>query len=317
MRFAELQLLRYGRLEDCRLAFPAARSDFHVVYGANEAGKSTTMAAVSDLLFGFPHTTVFNFQFDAKLLRVGAVLEAGSDRLHCLRRKGNKNTLVDAEENPLDEGPLRAMLNDQTREVFRLTSSLDHHRLREGGRALMEAKDDAGQAIFAAGSGLVGVKQVLAALEAEADAVWGRRASEKRAYTKAQREHEAAIRALRESQLRPKEWIEARDARHQAEAKSLELESRRRAASAALSQVERLRRVFEPVRRHGALVERLKVEAAVAVPLLMESSAEEALGLIDAAERRKDIADDLLRAGAVTIERRRGRRSAVGRRSTN
>lgn len=90
MRFAELHLERYGHFEDCRLPFQAGATDFHMVCGANEAGKSTTLSAVSDLLFGFPMRSPFNFRFDYALLRVGAVLEedARHQRQGAVHRRG-------------------------------------------------------------------------------------------------------------------------------------------------------------------------------------------------------------------------------------
>src|SRR5208283_3821917 len=55
VRIARLDLTRYGRFSDHTIDFGAARagaSDFHIVYGLNEAGKSTAAAAILDLLFG-------------------------------------------------------------------------------------------------------------------------------------------------------------------------------------------------------------------------------------------------------------------------
>ena len=54
MRFVKLMLERYGRFEGCELDFRERQPDLHVIYGPNEAGKSTSLSAVSDLLFGFP-----------------------------------------------------------------------------------------------------------------------------------------------------------------------------------------------------------------------------------------------------------------------
>ncbi len=52
MRLLSLSLERYGAFTDRVLEFrPDAR--LHVVLGANEAGKSTALSAVTDLLFGF------------------------------------------------------------------------------------------------------------------------------------------------------------------------------------------------------------------------------------------------------------------------
>jgi uncharacterized protein YhaN len=48
MRFAKLTLERYGRFEGCELNFRGGSPDLHIVYGANEAGKTTSLSAVSD-----------------------------------------------------------------------------------------------------------------------------------------------------------------------------------------------------------------------------------------------------------------------------
>lgn len=61
MRFANLSLERYGHFEDCTLSFRNGQPDLHIIYGANEAGKTTSLAAVSDLLFGFPGRSPYNF----------------------------------------------------------------------------------------------------------------------------------------------------------------------------------------------------------------------------------------------------------------
>ena len=110
MRFASLTLERYGHFDGCELTFRSGGPDLHIVYGANEAGKTTSLAAVSDLLFGFPARSPYNFLFDYALLRVGAVLQEDDRTFPCRRKKGASGTLVDAQDSPLDEGPLRAML---------------------------------------------------------------------------------------------------------------------------------------------------------------------------------------------------------------
>ena len=47
MRFVSIALERYGHFDDCTLSFRSGETDLHVIYGANEAGKTTSMAAVS------------------------------------------------------------------------------------------------------------------------------------------------------------------------------------------------------------------------------------------------------------------------------
>ena len=62
MRIGRLDLTRYGRFSNYQLDFGAAApggSDFHVVYGLNETGKSTAAAAILDLLFGIEKQSAY------------------------------------------------------------------------------------------------------------------------------------------------------------------------------------------------------------------------------------------------------------------
>ena len=68
MRLIRLALERYGAFTDRTVEFrPDAR--LHVVLGANEAGKSTALAAVTDLLFGFGKSTPYAFLHDMPQLQ--------------------------------------------------------------------------------------------------------------------------------------------------------------------------------------------------------------------------------------------------------
>ena len=79
MRLRRLILGRYGHLSDVVLEFPDSPG-LHVVLGANEAGKSTALAAIGDCLFGFPHRTPFGFLHATRDLRIGATLQARDGR---------------------------------------------------------------------------------------------------------------------------------------------------------------------------------------------------------------------------------------------
>lgn len=263
MRFSEFHLIRYGQFDGCRLAFPQTPSDLHVVYGPNEAGKSTTMAAIADLLFGFPHVAGYDFQFDKLLLRVGGVIEGAGASLTCRRKRGNVRTLLDSGEQPIDEGPLAALLGGQTRDSFLRAFSLDHARLRDGGRSMLEAKDDIGQAIFAAGSGLVGVTRLAEALEEEAKAIWSERASASRLYYVAQKAHDEARARLRDTQLKSAHWAELKKALDNHERELQGLRRQRDAFQASLQRTERRRRILAPSARRAHLLEQLATLGSV------------------------------------------------------
>lgn len=291
MRFRRLLLERYGRFENCALDFREGPPDLHIVYGNNEAGKSTTLAAVSDLLFGFGRRTAYNYRFDNALLRVGAELEDDGRTLFCRRRKRDSATLVDADDQPIDEGDLLAMLRGQTRETFRLAFSLDQEGLRDGGRAMVTAKNDVGQALFAASSGLTGVAGTLAALDEEADAIWGRRAKASRTYTAAERMLTDSRRAVRDLELKPKAWVDAHAALERSEAELVDLERERDVLAADHRHVERLRRVGPSLRRREALVAAVAGHAAtVMLSPQREAAALDALSLVATADRLRQSA---------------------------
>jgi len=294
MRFATLALDRYGHLADCELSFRTGTPDLHVVYGANEAGKTTAMAAVSDLLFGFPPRSPYNFVYDYSLLRVGAVLEDEGRTLACRRKKGTNGTLLGPDEQPLDEGTLLAMLRGQTRETFNLSFSLDQEGLRAGGRAMVQARNDLGRALFAAGSGLTGVSDELSRLEGEADAIWGPRASAKRSFTVAQRDLETQTRVMREQSLKPKTWIDARNAVAAAQTKLLDAQRQRDEVLAEVSRAERIRRIAPSARlRSDHLVSLAGHAGTVDITPVREETAGTAITEAERATRAKVTAMNL------------------------
>src|SRR6266850_1037109 len=104
MRIHKLDLLRYGGFTNVPLEFPATHSDIHIIFGPNEAGKSTSLAAIEDLLFGIPHNSPYNFVHDYSSMIVGGVLQHDGKTLEVRRRKGNKDTLLEPDETPLPSG---------------------------------------------------------------------------------------------------------------------------------------------------------------------------------------------------------------------
>lgn len=254
MRLGRLDLLKYGHFEDHRLAFPAAEVDFHLILGSNEAGKSTTLAAVTDLLFGFERTTPYSFRFDNALLRVGASVEEGGRAIELRRRKGNAATLEDGAGKSVADAVLAPLLHGMTRETFLRASGLSHKGLREGGEAILAAKDDIGQALFAAGSGLSGVHEVLAAIEAEADGIWAERHSSRRSYYVAEDELAVANKRLKLAEVRPREWGLAQERLGRLEEGQVALGALRAGLETTRRRVQRIRRLGPAIQRRAALL---------------------------------------------------------------
>ncbi len=294
MRFEELHLLKYGNFEGCDLLFPKQTLDFHVIFGANEAGKSTTLAAVGDLLFGFPHGKAQDYRFDASLLRVGAVLEQGTQRTQVRRKRGRGATLMDGQDNSMDEAVLSGMLHGQTRETFHAAWSLDHRLLREGGQAIVTAKNDIGQALFAAGSGLIGVTRILEALEEEGEQIWGARTKSSRSYTRVNNDLKDAEKRLRTAEVRPAAWKTAYDQLQDLEKQQAQLDIQQQTMTAEQRTVERARRILEPVEQLHTLHASLAGQTAPLFTPAMEALFETTFALRTQAVLQQGVAERLL-----------------------
>ena len=109
MRLSKLELLAYGPFRGLTLDFSAP--GIHVVLGRNEAGKSTTLRAITGLLYGIDAKTPDAHVHKNADLRIGGVLEdTEGKRIRVVRRKGNTNTLLDDREQPIDEGVMKRLL---------------------------------------------------------------------------------------------------------------------------------------------------------------------------------------------------------------
>jgi uncharacterized protein YhaN len=230
----------------------------HVVYGANEAGKSTALRAVSGLLFGIPAQTRDAHVHRMGDLRVGAVLE-GTDGtvLEVVRRKGNKNTLLDAQGNVLDDGLLRRLCGAATEATFRALFGLDHVSLREGAQALLEGKGNVGESLFDAALGQGrGIHRVLEELETEADELFTPQA-QKRKLNEAIRAYQEARAAVRLQARSGEGWLKQTEGLAQARDERERLAALVRERKRELYRQERSRRLLPIAARHRHLLGRI------------------------------------------------------------
>jgi uncharacterized protein YhaN len=248
-------LLAYGHFTNAGFELPARQPDIHFVYGLNEAGKSTALSAIEDLLFGIPHNSPHNFLHDYGSMRVGAIVEGRSGPLEFRRRKGTKDTLLNRDGLPLAAGEsgLTPYLNGVERTFHERMFCLDHVRLEQGGREMLEAQDDIGQILFSAGAGIVGLREQLRKLQAEADGLWGSRHSSRRRYSQVEDRLKKAEASLREHTVTANQWQQLRTALDKADEACKALESEIEARTAEERKLGRMRRVFRNVAKHAEL----------------------------------------------------------------
>ncbi|MYD80747.1 MAG: AAA family ATPase [Gammaproteobacteria bacterium] len=301
MRINNLNLIRYGHFSDEILEFPksASGSDFQLVYGPNEAGKSSARLALEDFLFGIPSRSAYSFRHGSTNMQVGAQIQTKDDEFEAIRRKGRVNTLRDPNTNEAitdGDGVLLALLHHINRDTFSRMFSLDHERLHRGGQAMLDAEDDVGKALFAATAGLVDLQSTLDLWKAEAAEQWSPNKSKNRIYYQAKERFDAASKMVAERSVLARDW-----------------ENRQRALEDVESQLESVReeiRALEPRQRKLLRIRRLKqkvshyfetdqqISELGAVMELPEDSMEKLNGLVSK--------DQILTARIEGIEQRIG-----------
>jgi len=180
MRLNRLDLIRYGRFKDADICFPKSadgKPDVTVVFGQNEAGKSTAFNGFLELLFGFKGGAhPYAFRFDRSDLVVGAELDLPERGTTVLRRNSKRTqSLLDSNERPINEAILSGALHGLTRDSYEERFSLNEKGLREGGERIAGAQGDLGQLLHAGLSGLTGMAQTLDSLAERADKFYKKR----------------------------------------------------------------------------------------------------------------------------------------------
>ena len=180
MRIDRLDLLAYGPFTEQSLDLSQGNFGLHLIYGDNEAGKSTSLRALIAWLFGISTRTNDNFLHSNPQLRIGGQLRlVDGNTIEFTRKKGNKNTLLKYGTNEaLDESILTPFLPANIDELlFTKLWGIDHERLIAGGRELLDQSGDLGQALFSAATGTSNLREVLTDLQNSANQIFKPRAS--------------------------------------------------------------------------------------------------------------------------------------------
>ncbi len=208
MRIDRLDLIAYGIFTGTVLDLSEGEYGLHLIYGDNEAGKSTSLRALIGLLFGIPVRTNDNFFHANPQLRIGGKLRlSDGSAFEFVRRKGTKGTLLDPKTGmPLDDSVLIPFLpNGLDENLFKKLYGIDHVRLVEGGKELLNQSGDLGQALFTAAMGTASLREILSDLQNSAEALFKPRASTK-LVNRAIADFKDAKRRIKEASLPVAQW---------------------------------------------------------------------------------------------------------------
>ena len=235
MKLQALSLNPFGPFEDKTLCFAPDR--LTLVYGANEAGKSSALRALGDFLYGVPTRSIDNFRFDYRRLKLsGEILLADGTRVELERQKKAKDDLRQSGGQVVSEQQMQAWLSHTPRTVFESLFGINHDALREGSEAILQEDGEIGRILFAAASGSRHLAQTQQALAEEAETLYKPRGKNQQL--------NAALAA----------WKSAVDELKSLQLAASEFEARRHALSVTQARLEEARQALaEAKARHAEL----------------------------------------------------------------
>ncbi len=273
MRLLRLDLRAFGPFSGVSLDLSAGREGFHLIYGPNEAGKSSALRALRNLLYGIPNNTSDHFLHDFRNLRIGAALaRRDGQQLEIVRRKGNKATLLPPDEKePLDESVLHGFLGGCDQAQFETMFGIDHPGLVAGGHDIVHGQGDIGHVLFAAGAGISDLRTIRNNLEEQAEELFQPR-GHKPAVNEALADLSKARKSIRDSQLPSSEWQKHKAALDEKTTQLAEIEEKLGELFGQKARLQRLAGALPAIGRFRACDE--KLSGLSDVPVLPASFAE-------------------------------------------
>jgi uncharacterized protein YhaN len=257
MRFESFTLEKYGLIDSRTLAL-CSSPGLVVIHGPNEAGKSTSLEAISDFLYGVPNNTARGGVFGYDNIRLSAsLILADETRLTLKRRKGHSRTLTDENGQAVDEAVLARILGSTGRDRFASLFGLDHMKLRSGGEHLLAADGDIGRLILEAGGGLRTLVETVDDLGQRASGLFGKLRKGDRLFYVGLAAFEAADNAVKQGLMTREIFEQARQRQKAAQAKVDDLRKQQREGTEETLRLGRLARVVPSIRELDRVTEEL------------------------------------------------------------
>ncbi|MBT6503732.1 MAG: AAA family ATPase [Deltaproteobacteria bacterium] len=208
MRIKQLDLKAFGPFTDQLLKFDTESPGLHIIFGPNEAGKSSSLRALKAWLFGFPERTGDNFvHTNDNLLIGGSLMSEDGRELSFFRRKKRKADILDLNGDPITPDLLAVFVPIKDRLVFESLYGVDHEGLIQGGEDILAQKGDVGQTLFSAGTGISSLRDVIFELEKQADELFKARGSKQKINETIAR-YKLLQKSVKDAILSSREWKE-------------------------------------------------------------------------------------------------------------
>lgn len=207
MKILRVNLIAFGPFTETVLDLSEGEEGFHIIYGPNEAGKSSALRALRQMLYGIPDRSADDFLHPYAKMQIGGVIRhSDGTMLDFVRRKGRGNTLRTGDDNKvLDEAQLRRFLGNIDASIFATMFGIGHADLVQGGEEITQGGGNVGQALFAAGSGLSDLRRIQMELQADAEVLFKPTATTK-PINVALADLKKNLKEIRDAQLPGQEW---------------------------------------------------------------------------------------------------------------
>ena len=257
MKLIRLELKAFGPFTGRTLEFASQDPGLHIIFGPNEAGKSSSLRALKALLYGFHPQTPDNFIHSYDALQVGGSLLASDGKeLSFWRRKKRKADLLDEEGNPMDGALLAKFTHGIELPLFESLYGIDHETLVQGGEDILAQRGEVGQALFAAGAGISSLRKILTSLETDGDELF-KPQGKKQLIPQAIKKYKELKKSVNEASLSSTKWLEHNKRLKNTKVAQEELEKERKHKESESLRLERLRKIIPELAQLNNLKEQL------------------------------------------------------------
>ncbi len=262
MKFLELRLIAHGPFTDMVIDLSGGNEGLHIIYGPNEAGKSSALRGLHNLLYGIPERSKDDFLHPYSKMRVGAAIQSSKgDVLKFVRRKGRSNTLrLEDDKTVIEESLLNRFLRGVDADLFVTMFGIDHADLVRGGKEIIGGGGSMGQLIFAAGSGASNLRGVQEQLKSEADDLF-KPLAKKPKINEAIGKINKNRKELRDAQLPGRQWVSHDQALRQALERKQSVEQDLAKKKRSLHRLERIQEALPVIAKRKELINEFQTYA--------------------------------------------------------
>lgn len=246
MKIREIDIENFGIFTDRHFDF--GESTFQLIHGPNEAGKSTLLQLLRQLLFGFPTRSPYQFETHAGEMAARALIDvADGRRISFRRRKGRTATVVGEVEGTtekINDSALNGILGNANIDLYQHVFGFSLTELARGEESLKHA--NLNEAMFGGSLGSPSnLQEIQKSLETEAAGLF-KNTGTKPVVNTLLREIRSRNTQIKDATLKPRDFDEKEKALQAAEERVASLSESRGEIQKRLSHLDRLCQAIEP-----------------------------------------------------------------------